>query len=97
MGVSMTVSEDLIDRLSSETGRRLAEKARDGRRRAISSISSVAVTVTRDGEATWEEHFDRPPTLGQIVSRVGLRAFIVAVGMRRRPLRDRMRLPLAAE
>jgi len=33
----MTLNDDLIDRLSSEAGRRLSEKARAGRRRAPSA------------------------------------------------------------
>lgn len=93
----MDISEDLIDRLSSETGRMLTERARDGRRRALSTITGVVVTVTRDGYKTWEEHFDKPPTLGRLVERVGPGAFVVSVAMRRRSLRDRMFMRLAAE
>ena len=93
----MGISEDLIDRLSSETGRMLTERARDGRRRALSKITGVVVTVTRDGYKTWEEHFDRPPTVGRLIERVGPGAFVVAVAMRRRSLRDRMFMRLAAE
>jgi hypothetical protein len=93
----MDVSEELIDRLSSETGRMLTERARDGRKRALSTISGIVVTVTRDGYKTWEEHFDRPPTLGRLVERVGKDVFVVSVSMRRRSLRDRMFMRLAAE
>ncbi|MFZ5709660.1 MAG: hypothetical protein ACOY4T_08260 [Pseudomonadota bacterium] len=67
----MGISEELIERLSSETGRLLTDRARAGRRRALASIARVVVTLTRDGTTTWEEHFDRPPTLGRIVERPG--------------------------
>ena len=93
----MTVTDELIDRLSSETGRRLMERARSGRRRALARISRCCVTVTLDGKATREEIFDHTPTISQILDRVGPEAFIVSIGMRRRPLRERIRLALAAE
>ncbi len=93
----MTVTDELIDRLSSETGRRLMERARTGRRRALAKISRFCVTVTMDGQTTREELFDRTPTVAQILDRVGPEAFIVSIGMKRRPLRDRIRLALAAE
>ena len=93
----MGISEDLIDRLSSETGRMLTERARQGRKSALANITGVVITVTRDGYKTWEEHFDRPPTLGRLVERVGPGVFVVSVAMRRRSLRDRMFMRLAAE
>ncbi|GAB4383653.1 hypothetical protein [Albidovulum sp.] len=93
----MTVSEELVNRLSSETGRRLAERARLGRRRALQHISACCVTVTTDGEHTWEEYFDKTPTLSEIVKRVGGDVFIVSLGMKRKPLRQRLRLAFAAE
>lgn len=93
------VPDELIDRLSSETGRRLVEKARKGRRRAVSRISKFAVTVTHDGVATEELIFDRAPTLAEIAARVGDQAFVVSVRLKRKGLRERARLllPLAAE
>ncbi len=93
----MTVTDELIDRLSSETGRRLMERARTGRRRALSKISRCCVTITLDGQTTREVLFDRTPTIAQILDQVGPEAFIVSVGMKRRPLRERIRLALAAE
>jgi hypothetical protein len=105
----MTISEDLIDRLvtetgsrltddlaSSETGLRLTWRARARRRRAIEKISECCVTVTEDGHTTWDETFPRPPTLGALVDRVGQGAFVVSVAMRRRTLRDRVRHVLSA-
>jgi hypothetical protein len=112
----MTISEDLIDRLvtetgsrltdgtdavstgrpSTETGQRLTWRARARRRRAIEKISECCVTVTEDGHTTWEESFSRPPTLGALMDRVGQGAFVVSVTMRRRTLRDRVRLALSA-
>lgn len=102
MGYVMTksnVSDELIDRLSSETGRRLTEQARTGRRRLLTRISQFAVTVTYDGVGTEELTFTSVPTLAQIAARAGENAFVVAIGMRRKSLRDRLRfrLPLAAE
>ncbi|MFN0113428.1 MAG: hypothetical protein ACKVPY_01995 [Paracoccaceae bacterium] len=93
----MGVSEELIDRLSSETGRMLSERARAGRRRALAAISRVVVTLTRDGSDTWEEHFDRPPTLAKLLERAGPNAFVVSVAMRRRTLRERVMMRIAAE
>jgi hypothetical protein len=93
----MGISEELIERLSSETGRLLTDRARAGRRRALASIARVVVTLTRDGTTTWEEHFDRPPTLGRIVERAGADVFVVAVAMRRRSLRERFLMRVAAE
>lgn len=93
----MTVNNDLIDRISTETGRRLSEKARAGRRRALARISRCCVTVTRDGQTTQEIFFEQTPTLGQIVARVGPECYVVSVAMKRRPLRERIRLAFAAE
>jgi len=102
MGYVMTrfkVSDELIDRLSSETGRRLTDQARKGRRRLLSRISQFAVTVTYDGVGTEELTFATVPTLAQIAARAGDEAFVVAIGMKRKSLRERMRLrlPMAAE
>lgn len=92
----MTVSNDLIERLSTETGRRMIDHARHGRIRALAHISRVCVTVTRDGRTTREELFDQTPTLGDIIDRVGPEAFIVSIKMKRKSLRERIRLALAA-
>ncbi len=112
----MTISEDLIDRLVTETGSRLTDgtaaaatdhastatgerltwRARARRRRAVEKISECCVTVTEDGHTTWEESFPRPPTLGALMDRVGQGAFVVSVTMRRRSLRDLVRLALSA-
>jgi hypothetical protein len=92
----MTVSNDLIERLSTETGRMMIDRARQGRRRALARISRVCVTVTTDGKTTREELFDKTPTLGDIVERVGPDAFIVSIGMQRKSLRERIRLALLA-
>lgn len=102
MGCVMTrfnVSDELIDRLSTETGRRLSDQARKGRRRLLSRLSHFAVTITYDGVATEELTFTTAPTLGQIAARAGKNAFVVAVRLKRKSLRERIgfRLPLAAE
>ena len=96
-GVPMSISDELINRLSSETGRRLMERAREGRKAAVAKISHCCVTVTRDGRTLREEMFDKTPTLGQIVDRVGPECYVVSVEMRRQSLRQRARLLLAAE
>lgn len=95
--VSDELPDELIERLSSETGRRLTAQARRGRRRAISYISHFVVTVTHDGVSTEELTFDAAPTVGQIAARAGAEAFIVAIAMKRKSLRERIRLRLAAE
>jgi hypothetical protein len=100
----MSISEDLIDRLAAETGERLTSetgerlmlRARARRRRALEAITECCVTVTEDGHTTWDEVFQRPPTLGDLVARVGKDAFVVAVVMRRRSFRDRVKRALAA-
>ena len=102
MGCAMTVfdvSDELVERLSTETGRRLCEKARKGRRRALRRISHFAVLVTYDGVTTEEIIFEAAPTLSQIAARTGQDAYIVSIGMKRRSLRERfgLSLPLAAE
>lgn len=45
------------------------------------------VVVTRDGTTAEELLFDRPPTLADIVCRVGTDAYILAVAMTAPPLR----------
>lgn len=92
----MSVSEDLVERLSSETGRRLLGKAREGRRQALARLDRVAVTVTLDGSAIWTEMFDAPPTLGQLLARLGPAPYIVSVRRCRRSVRERIREALAA-
>jgi hypothetical protein len=71
------ITEDLIDRLSSEAGRRLGQKARIGRVRALALLTEARVLVTRDGAGTWEEVFDGPPTLGELIARIGPRAYVI--------------------
>jgi hypothetical protein len=92
----MSISEDLIDRLSTEAGRKLTNRAREGRRRALERITSFVVIVTHDGVTTWEEVFDRPPTLEQIAARVGSGAFVLGMKRRRKSLTSRFRAALAA-
>ena len=66
----MTVSNELIERLSTETGRRLNASARVGRRRALAGISRFCVTVTVDGTTTHDVLFDQTPTMGELMDRV---------------------------
>jgi hypothetical protein len=93
----MTITDELINRLSTETGRRLSARAREGRRQAVAKISHCCVTVTRDGRSTREEIFDKTPTLGQLMARVGPDYYVVSISMRHQSLRQRARLLLAAE
>lgn len=93
---STNVPDELIERLSTETGQRLTAQARRGRRKALSRISHFVVTITLDGVTTEDLIFDAAPTLGQIVARAGDGAFIVAIAMKRKSLRERFRLRLAA-
>ncbi|PPB80169.1 hypothetical protein LV82_02041 [Albidovulum inexpectatum] len=92
----MTISADLIDRLSTEAGRRLTARARRGRIKALAQISRICVTYTRDGQTRAEEMFDTTPTLGDLYERIGPDAYIVSITMRRRSLRERLRLALLA-
>jgi hypothetical protein len=93
----MSISDELIDRISTETGRRLVDKARTGRRQALAAIAKVEVVLTTDGNTTWTEIFDRPPTLRQIAERAGIDTYVVSVRMRRMSLRERIALRIAAE
>jgi hypothetical protein len=83
----MMISDDLVERLSHEAGRRLERKARIGRLRALGSLAECRVLLTRDGTGTWEEVFNGPPTLGQLTSRAGAAAFIVRLAMRAKTAR----------
>jgi hypothetical protein len=93
----MTVTTTLIERLSSETGRRLLELAQRNRRHALRAISRVYVVVTDDGVQTRETYFEQPPTLGELMDRVGPDVFVVSVQMRRRSMTSRNRPAIAAE
>ena len=93
----MSISDELISRLSSETGRRLLQAARAGRRRAVATISKCCVVITDDGYETREAIFAAPPTLAQLSERVGGDAFVVSVKMRRISRRERDRFQIAAE
>ena len=88
------VNEDLIDRLDGETAERLGVQARAGRRRALARIAAVHVMLTRDGDTTWEEAFDRPPTLEQLIERAGPDAFVVSIGMAPRAATPRLIAPI---
>lgn len=72
----------LIARLEALAENRIAQKARNGRDRAILSLSQYCVVVTEDGRETREILFDRPPTIGQIAERVGPDAWAVSIRMR---------------
>ena len=91
------IADDLIDRLSSEVGQRLVSTARRRRLRALSGLKTCRVLVTRDGEGTWEESFDKPPALAELISRVGPRAYVVSVRMKARTVRERLGFGIAAE
>jgi hypothetical protein len=91
------IADDLVDRLSSEVGRRLVKTARRRRIRALSTLRECRVLVTRDGEGTWEEVFASPPTLGEIAARVGTAAYVVSVRMKARSIRERLGFRIAAE
>lgn len=91
------ITEHLITRLDQQAAQRMAEKVREGRTRALSSISRCAVVVTDDGRETRELIFDKPPTIGQLAERAGPDIWVVSVSMRRVPRRQRLALMLAAE
>lgn len=91
------ITEHLITRLDQQAAQRMAEKVREGRRCALSSISRCAVVVTDDGRETRELIFDKPPTIGQLAERTGPDIWVVSVSMRRVPRRERLALMLAAE
>jgi hypothetical protein len=91
------IAEDLVDRLSSEVGQRLVKTARRRRVRALSLLRECRVLVTRDGDGTWEEVFASPPTVGEIVARVGATAYVVSVRMKARTFRERFGFGIAAE
>lgn len=93
----MKLTTDLIDRLSTETGRRLGDLARRRRKQALTRLSRHFVVITDDGITTRETMFEQPPTLGQLIDRVGPDVFVVAVRMQRKSLRARFRQALAAE
>lgn len=79
----MTVSDRLIDDISSETGRQLAERARQRRHRALGAVAQYCVTFTEDGRNTREILFSHPPTMRQMTGVLGPEAFVVSVRMHR--------------
>jgi len=79
------ITENLIKRLDQQAAQRLANKVREGRRRALASISRCCVVVTDDGHETRELIFDQPPTIGQLAERVGPDTWVVSVSMRWTP------------
>lgn len=81
------IADALIARLDDEIGQRLLDMGRERRKRALSALAEVRVLVTTDGDDAWEEVFEAPPTLGQLVERVGTRAFVVSVTTRARASR----------
>ncbi|MFN0113426.1 MAG: hypothetical protein ACKVPY_01985 [Paracoccaceae bacterium] len=91
------IADELVDRISTEVGQRLVMTARRRRTRALASLRRCRVLVTRDGEGTWEEWFERPPTLAELMARVGGSAYVVSVRMKARTLRERIGLGIAAE
>ena len=93
----MSISENLINRLNSETGQRLLDVARAGRKRALSLITKCCVVVTDDGYQTREVVFASTPTLRQLMDRVGGEVFVVSVQMRRITHRERVTFQVAAE
>jgi len=90
------ITNHLITRLDQQAAERMVQKARQGRRRALSSISRCCVVTTDDGRETREVIFDQPPTIGELEARVGPDAWVVSVKMRRVP-RTRQRRSIAAE
>jgi len=93
----MTVSTELIDRINMETSQRLAARARQGRLRALDVISHWCVVVTDDGDKTRDLIFEKSPTIGQIAEQADPDAYLVSIGKRKKSLRERVRLVIAAE
>jgi hypothetical protein len=91
------ITEHLITRLDQQASQRMAEKVREGLRRARPSISRCTVVVTDDGRETRELIFDKPQTVGQLAERAGPDIWVVSVAMRRVPRRERLALILAVE
>ena len=91
------ITEHLINRLHLQVADRPSQKVREGRHRALPSISRCCVVLTNDGRDTREVIFDRPPTIGELEARVGPDAWVVSVKMRRRPHKARQRQAVAAE
>ena len=91
------ITEKLVDRLYAQASQSMSEKAREGRRKALVTISRCCVVVTDDGTQTRELIFDQPPTIGQLADRVGPDTWVVSVSMRRVPRRARATQAVAAE
>lgn len=91
------IYENLIDRLNAQAAQRLVANVRKGRRRALAIISRYCIVTTDDGHNTRVVIFDQPPTVGQLVKRVGPDAWVVSIKMRRVPSRACRRHAIAAE
>ena len=73
------IADDLIFRLNSEAGNRLANRMREGRMRALASLPRhFDVFVTRDGVTLKRLSFDQPPTVAEVAA-VAPDAFVVCV------------------
>lgn len=81
------IHEKLIDRLNSHATRRGVVNVRRGRRDALAIISRYCVVTTDNGRETREVEFAQPPTVGQLIKRVGPDAWVVSVKMQRSALR----------
>ncbi|MFD3191684.1 hypothetical protein ACFMPD_15605 [Sedimentitalea sp. HM32M-2] len=76
---------------------KIARTARDRRRRALESISYYSIIVTADGNVTREISANAPPTLSELAELAGGDAYVVSVGVRRRPRTRRTVLRLVSE
>ncbi|MCB6177536.1 hypothetical protein LHP98_05250 [Rhodobacter sp. Har01] len=82
------IEVNLFERLDAEAARRMTEKAREGRKRALAALHRHYVIVTDDGRNMQEVWFEQPPTIQELLARIGPDRWVVSVGMRRRSLRN---------
>lgn len=71
------ITEHLINRLDLQAAQHLANKVRDGRRRAHSSILHCRVALADDRRDMREAIFDQPPTIGLLNDRDGPDLWVV--------------------
>ena len=78
MDEDLVVTRFLVDKVQAESGARLSELVRKGRRDALQWVSRYRVVVSEDGTNSRTLQFEHPPSLAQIADVVGADVFIVS-------------------
>ena len=61
--------------------------AREGRQKALLSISGYCVKVMKDGDSEHQFWSDHPPSLGELAETLGTDSYLVSITRERKPSR----------